>query len=278
MFTQEDLAKLVNEVEEHFTSHLAKAEQEFRLAKSEDGEDKEPKESEEKPEGEEKGDKPAEAAPEMEAAPEEKPAAEAPATSEAPAQDGSGYDAEDLAHLEEMYASMSFDELMAHHDAVKMALDAKTAETDSATAAPAAEAPAEMAPEAPAAAPATESAPDPFQKSESSEMALLKSELQAQKAKSEELKKSFDTVSQALVSFVSKKSVPQGKAITNVETIAKSEASTDEKALTLSKAQVSEILKKKTADMSLQKSDRELINAYYLVKGTSIDSIAHLLK
>lgn len=281
MYTQEDLNKLIDQVEKEFTSHLAKTE-ELLLAKSEESE-KEPKEdSEKEPKAEESEAPAAEAAPEAEEAAEapeaaqEEPAAEAPADSEAPAQDGSGYDAEDLAHLEEMYSSMSFDELMAHHDAVKMALDAKSAEQAPAEAAPAAEAPAEMAPEA---AP-TEEAPmadsQEMHKSEAgSEVALLKSELEAQKAKGEELKKNFETVSNFLVSFVSKKVAPQGKAITNVETLSKSEIVPEEKAL--SKAEINVILKKKTAEQSLQKSDRELINAYYL-KGASINSISHLLK
>lgn len=133
-YTEQELQKLISDVEREFTSHLAKAEENFNLAKSEDGE----KKPEKKPEG----DKPAasegekkpegEAKPEGEQAPapggEAAPAAAAPA---APAQEGAApaapsgmqgaghdYDAEDMEHMKKMYMSMSEQELKAHHDCI----------------------------------------------------------------------------------------------------------------------------------------------------------------
>ena len=105
------------------------------------------------------------------------------------------------------------------------------------------------------------------------EVALLKSEVEAEKAKSADLKKNFDMVSEILTKLV-KKTVPQGKAITSLETIAKSESTEDK---TLTKTEVTAILNKKASEPSLKKSDRDLINAYYM-ENANINSISHLLK
>lgn len=283
MYTEKELSKLIEDVEKEFTSHLAKAEATAKLAKSEDGsttpsvdgsealakaeeakpakaEDKEEKEApkaEEKPADAKEGDKPAfaEAKPEGE---EAAPAADAP-----PAEGGDhGYDEEDMAHMSQMYASMSRDELMAHHDAVKNALDACSAEET-------AEAPAaEAAPAAPAAP-----AEAPMVKSE--EVSLLKTENLAKTAQIEELKKTLDAVSEFVSKLAAKKSAPAGKAITSLDVIAKSETANEDKELT--KSEINVILNKKSADPALKKSDRDAINAFYLTNG-SINSIRHLLK
>lgn len=294
-YTEKELSKLIEAVETEFSVALAKAEADFRLAKSEndtaapsvDGskplakaEDEKPaeaKEEKEEPKSEEKPAEESKEAPAAEPKAEENaegaaeqaaPAAEAPAPG---SEDAHGYDAEDLAHLEEMYGSMSRAELMAHHDAVKNCLDAMGA----AEAAPAVDAP--MAPEAAPAAPEAPAAP--MQKSEKIEAAdavLLKSELDAEKAKSADLKKNLDAVSEFLTKLVSKKTAPAGKAITNVDTIAKSEIEAVVK--TFTKSEVTAILTRKAADPKLTKSDRELINAYYGAGQVSIENISHLLK
>ena len=64
-----------------------------------------------------------------------------------------------------------------------------------------------------------------MEKSEKSEFDLIKSELEATKAEKEALKKNFDTVQEFLTKLVKK--VPQGKAITSMEQIAKSESLAD---------------------------------------------------
>jgi|SRR5581483_8529059 len=158
MYTETQLSKLIEDVEKEFTAHLAKAEEGFKvslakseeanansepLAKAEEGEkkpptEKKPEAKEGKEEGKEapshdgkeaapapaEGEKPAEGAP----APEAKEGAPAPAEgAPAPAQGGDqcDYDAEDLEHMSKMYMSMSKGELLAHHDAVRKALDTK---------------------------------------------------------------------------------------------------------------------------------------------------------
>ena len=148
--------------------------------------------------------------------------------------------------MHKIYKSMSKGELKVHHGSICKALE--RAEPS--------KAPAELC------------------KSEQNpEIELLKAEVETHKAKNEELKKSLDTVAEILTKLI-KKTAPQGKAITSLEAIAKSEA-TEEKPLT--KGEVTAILAKKAADSSLSKSDREAINAFYL-SGATINSISHLLK
>lgn len=288
-YTEKELKELIKAVETEFTSHLAKAEvsaQPAPLAKAEDEskEDKAPeKESEapakeeskeeKAPEAEGKEEAPAAEAKEGEAPEKEEAPAEAKEAAPAPAADeASGYDAEDIAQMDAMYMSMSKAELLAHHDSCVRALDAIGAEhTHAAPAAPAAEAAAPAAP----AAEIDKCGDMSMQKSEANpELELAKSEAAANKAKVEELQKSLDTVSEFLTKLVKK--VPQGKAITSMEQIAKSETAAGEEKQ-LSKSEITSILSKKAADPTLSKSDREAINAYYLNQ-SNINTISHLLK
>lgn len=333
MYTETEFEALIKSVETEFSAHLAEVEKNFQLskaegatteplAKAEDGEKKpEPKkedgkekapaeakpEGEKAPEGEKKDAPPAEAAP---AAPGEKaPPAEAapgaaPAAPAAPGAEAEGhdYDAEDLAHLQQMYMSMSKAELLAHHDACRAALDSKGMEQCGSAAAPAPQAPG-AAPAAPmgkaeitshdkasggqiskenpphevpgAKSPASKVEGVQMEKSENNELELAKAEIAAEKAKSETLQKNLDAVSAFLTKLVEKKVAPQGKAITTLDVIAKGEGSSDEKPLT--KSEIDSALSKKAMDPKLEKSDRDLINAYYLNSG-SLNSISHLLK
>lgn len=279
-YTEKELKELIKAVETEFTSHLAKAEvsvQPAPLAKAED-ESKEEKAPEKESEASAKEESKEEKAPEAEGK-EEAPAAEAkegevPAKKEAPAEakeatpapaadEASGYDAEDIAQMDAMYMSMSKAELLAHHDSCVRALDAIGAEHIHA-AAPAA-----------SAAEIDKCGDMSMQKSEVNlELELAKSEAAANKAKVEELQKSLDTVSEFLTKLVKK--VPQGKAITSMEQIAKSEIAAGEEKQ-LSKSEITSILNKKAADPTLSKSDREAINAYYLNQ-SNINTISHLLK
>ena len=110
---------------------------------------------------------------------------------------------------------------------------------------------------------------------EPKELEILKSEVEAQKAKAEGLQKSLDAVSAFLTKLVEKKVAPQGKAITSLDVIAKSESTQEDK--TLTKSEIDSKLLTKAQDPKLEKSDRALINAFYL-DGASINSISHLLK
>jgi hypothetical protein len=107
---------------------------------------------------------------------------------------------------------------------------------------------------------------------ENPEVVMLKAELEANKAKSKELKDSLDTVATILTQMV-KKTAPQGKAVMSLDVVRKSEV--EEKPL--SKSEVTAVLAKKAMDPSLSKQDRNLINAFYL-DNASINSISHLLR
>jgi hypothetical protein len=278
--TGTEFTQLIADVEKEFGAYLAKAEStnvaasEQVLSKSFDEADKEPKKDEEKkdepkaesskPEekqGEEKKPEQKEDAQEGESQPEQRPEEQGSEEAEG---EGHGYDDEDMNHMHEMYGSMNKHELKAHHDSIRSALD-KCMGMDKQ------EAPMEQAAPAPA----------PMAKSEvsieipvvSPELDLVKSELAAEKAKSDELKKNFDIVAQILSKLV-KKGAPQAKAVTSVETLAKSETT---HMTNLSQVQITEALTRKAKDPSLSKADRDAINAYYL-SGTSITTINHLLK
>lgn len=128
-YTETQLTKLIEDVEKEFTAHLTKAESvDLSLSKAEDDKKPKPEEKEAKPEAEPEASKPegSEAKPEEHAKPEgESSAPLAPAPEATQGMDGHDYDAEDLAHLEKMYMSMSKGELKAHHDACRAALDSK---------------------------------------------------------------------------------------------------------------------------------------------------------
>lgn len=307
-YTEKELSTLISDLEREFTTHLAKAEfgaaQPASLAKAEDdkpaekeSKDAPPAKEESKPEAKESKEEKPKDAPAAEAAPEAKPEGEAapaaPAPEAAPAApaaaDASGYDAEDIAHMDAMYMSMSKAELLAHHDSCVRALDALGAEHThaQAPAAAAPAAPAEAAPAAPAAEldkcgdmkmSKSENAQAPVEVTPTvvvpnAELELAKSEAAAAKAKVEELTKNMAGIQDFLTQLVKK--VPQGKAITSLEQVAKSEGSGETKEL--SKAEIDSKLLAKSADPKLAKSDREAINAFYLNQA-NFNTISHLLK
>jgi hypothetical protein len=107
----------------------------------------------------------------------------------------------------------------------------------------------------------------------SAEISLLKSELEAVKAKSEDRQKNLEAVEAFLKKFV-EKTAPAGKAITSLDIIAKTENGSREKPL--SKSEIDAKLLSKAKDQSLSKSDRDAINSYYFSK--NIEKVSHLLK
>jgi len=286
-YTDQDLSALLKSVEEQFTTQLAKAESApASLAKSEDkDESKKVEQKKEEPKKEEKEEAHAEkfeskGSEEHEEEKEEKHGEaegkermasedhkekeqseheDAPRSEEGHAQDGCDYDEHDMDHMHKMYMSMSKGELKAHHDSCRMALDkcgmAKCGDMQM----------------------QKSEKTEPVQISteiKNPELELLKSENESQKAKIEELKKNTAAVEELLTKLV-KKIVPQGKAITSLDVIAKSENSQEK---TLDKSEIKSILSKKVAeDKSLTKSDRDAINSYWLGEA-SINTISHLLK
>lgn len=234
-----------------------------------------------------------------EAAPAAAPAEGAPAQADA----GHGYDDQDMEHMQKMYMSMSKGELKAHHDCI---MEIAKADMGQAAPAPAAAPAQEAAPAAPqggdmgksepkshaeanggqisatgepkdppgAKSPASKAEGMQMSKSETNtEVEMLKSELASEKAKSDTLKKNQDALQEFLTKLVKK--VPQGKAITSLDVIAKSESGQETQELT--KSEVTSILMKKASDPTLSKSDRDAINAFY-ISGTNYNTISHLLK
>ena len=272
-YTQTQLAELIQTVETEFSGYLAKSEvvnsAAAPLAKAEDAKPEEKKEEkssekkEAKPESKEEGKAPEHKeegkAPEAEAkAPEHKeegkeaaPAPEAHAEGKDAASNEHGYDDEDMEHMHNMYASMSPGERKAHHDAIMKCAnmekcgDMSMAKSETTTV-------------------KTETNP--------AETALLKSELEATKAANEQLKKNLDGIQEFLTKLVKK--TPQGKAITSLDVIAKSESVEDKQ---MTKSEINAILAKKSAEPTLTKSDREAINAFYL-NDANFNTISHLLK
>jgi hypothetical protein len=278
-YTEKDVAKLIADVEKAFTAQLAKAE-EISLAKSEDAEEHKEKHEEKpehKPESEAKEHE--EHAPKAED--EDKEHKPEHHEEHAAEHEGHDYDEEDMMHMEKMYRSMSKGELAAHHGCIQKCMgksEAKPAEMekhekpkDMGTAEH--KSGGEMSASAPhgaegAKSPASKAEGMQMEKSENQDVSLLKSELEAEKAK-------FKAVQEFLTKLV-KKTAPQGKAITSLDVIAKSESQNEEK--TLTKSQIHEVLKTKTADPSLKKSDRDAITSYYLDGQVNVNSISQLLK
>lgn len=276
-YSENELLALIADVEKEFTTHLVKAEKDLtsKLAKSEDSEKPEPKEEKEEPKEESKEEsKEAPAKEESKEFPAKEESKEAPQeegkeaapeqTEQAPEQEKSaddhGYDSDDLEHMHKMYSSMSKGELKAHHDSVRKALDGHMAKCgDMSMVKSETETSIQIKPEVII---------------ENPELGLVKSELEAQKVKNEELKKNLDAVQEILTKLVKK--VPQGKAVTTLEAITKNEGATTE-TKELSKSEIKEKLFKQASNPDLKKSDREAINGF-LLNGANINTISHLLK
>ena len=307
-YTETQLSKLIEDVEREFSAALCKAEggELAPLTKAEDKPfppKKEEKESEEpkaetKPEGESKPEgeaHPPKGAPKEEAAAPTKEAA--PEASHGASHD---YDDEDMAHLDKMYMSMSKDELMVHHNAVKNALDKCMGMGEMGKSEPKDDAEplnakphdkgddlfpdkkdggiegAEPKNALGAKSPASDANGAKMNKSEGTEVDLLKSELGTVKTEYETLKKNYEGVEEFLKKLLKQKPAPAAKAITSLEVIAKNEGQNEEKPLT--KSEIGSALLKKSQDPSTSKADRDAINNYYLNDQVDVRAISHLLK
>lgn len=316
-YTNEQLNGLIAEVEKEFKVHLAKAEEGFKLAKSEDeSKDKSKEKDEAKASDESKGesdkkmesekpedkgikdqhqqdnskdDKGQPMESKEERAAEDKKENSKPSDDPHGAAEDHGYDDEDMEHMHSMYSSMSKGELRAHHDSIRKCMDSHglakcedgMAKGEMSDAAKDAQGyrpnggPKDGKGEAEGKGPASSDA-QALNKSEKDvaieEVSLLKSELEAEKAKSAESKKNLEAVESFLKKFV-EKTAPAGKAITSLDIIAKTESAEGEK--TLSKSEIDAKLLAKAKDVSLSKSDRDAINSYYFSK--NIEKVRHLL-
>lgn len=219
----------------------------------------------------------ADASPAPDASASAPPAPAASADPSAPA-DGADEGPMDVESLTSKYSTLEESDLKMHYLAAKAALMQKmqsAAPAPGASPAPAASAP----PAPPAAAPAgpppamkAEIAASPgnggkMAKSEQSEVALAKAQV-------EQLSQQFNV----LVRAVELLAQPRRKAVTDMSEVAflgKSEEPSTKPQLTREQALAK--LKTKASDQSLSKSDRTLINKYS-VGSVDVSQIAHLLK
>lgn len=269
-YTSEQLTKLISEVEKAFVAKLEKAEDLAKsesaapIVKAEEEHEEKPEHKEEKEEPKDKKDEAPESKDEKHEEPkqeehaehsEEKPAAAA-------SDDSCDYDDEDKEHMHKMYLSMSKGELKAHHDACRKALDSHGLEKCGDMS---------MAKSEETSVTVTEEIQKP-----NTDVELLKTEVEAQKAKAESLQKTLEAVTAFVAKLAEKRAAPAGKAITSYDAITKSEGFSDEpKALT--KNEIDAILLKKSSDPQTPSADRQAINAFYLSKA-DINTISHLLK
>jgi hypothetical protein len=215
---------------------------------------------------------------------------EAPPAAEAKDGQGHGYDEEDMKHMDSMYSTMSPDELKLHHDSIRKCMDshglskcedsvAKSEHGDAKDGEHRPNGGPKDGEAAKAKCPAASDA-QALEKSEKDavveveEVSLLKSELEAEKAKSAQSKKELEAVEAFLKKFV-EKTAPAGKAITSLDIIAKTESANEEKPL--SKSEIDAKLIAKAKDSTLSKSDRDAINSYYC-GSKDIKKVSHLLK
>jgi len=197
--------------------------------------------------------------------------------------EGHGYDDEDMQHMHSMYSSMSSPELKAHHDCIRkcmdgMAMSEPMVKAEMEDGAKDAEGyrpnggPKDGQGEAEGKGPKA-SDKQALEKSEPSiEVSLLKSELEAVKAKADKGEKELKAVEAFLKKFV-EKTAPTGKAITSLDIIAKTEDAKNEKVLT--KSEIDAKLQAKSRDGSTSTDDRKAINSYYFSK--NLESVRHLL-
>lgn len=251
--SHQDYEKLIAEVEQEFSSLLAKAEtsSEQPLVKSED-EKKEDKKDEDKKE----------AAPADEAKKDDDKKEDGEKKEESSEDDKCDYDDQDLEELHKMYGSMNKSELGVHKGSLEKAWMSKCGDMSKS------EQPIEVKEEI-------------VNKQVEGEAALLKAELTDTKAKLEaaqnDLKKTTEELATALNNFLAKKG-PVRKAITSIETIKKNEIESAKPTETkeLSKSEIMSKLNKAAKNPSLSKSDREAINQYCL-GGNNPNAVKHLL-
>lgn len=246
-FKEEDMAKLISEVETEFKEHLAKAEQisveeetseevsaenaseEVSLAKSEEVETVE-----------------------------------------------YSYDDEDIAEMNEMYASMSKSEVEAHYNSIKSTLFGESEE----------ETPSESlkkSEEETVVVEETEAVEDEEKTLLKSEVEEVKANLAKSEEEKEELKKSIETLTEVVTKIA--KRAPARKAVTkigNVQVLKKSEDATEKEENSvdyskLSKKEINNILTQNLRSGKIAKSeDRQKVNQYCFNQ-IEFDAIKHLL-
>ncbi|MEM4756243.1 MAG: hypothetical protein QW594_03860 [Candidatus Woesearchaeota archaeon] len=108
-----------------------------------------------------------------------------------------------------------------------------------------------------------------------SEGSLGEKEIEAIKQENELLKKSLNELVNKFLKALAPQA-PARKTVSSIEVLKKGEDT--EKEINLSKSQVAEILKKKSMEPTLSKSDRELISRFFIGGQKDINLVKHLLK
>jgi len=177
-------------------------------------------------------------------------------------EDSHDYSENDVKEVEELYSSMTKSEAEIHYQAVKKAMGGSIAKE-------------EVKEDA-----ATEKVIAKTEKveiEETEDMKKAEDKIKELSEENEKLQKSVGDLTTVLSKIFKAKAAPKRKVITGLDyqTIAKTEGG--EQTVDLSKAEIDSKLTKAAGSYSTTKQDRELINNYYLKNG-SLDSIGHLLK
>jgi len=244
MYTEEQMNKILAQVESEFSSLLNKAEEEASESVEEVTEEIENAEiTEETEETEESAEASEEVTEEVE-------------SEEA---DSHEYSDEDIKEVEGLYADMDKSEAEIHYKALKKAIGASTAEVE----------PVKK----------NEKEETVEEVKEDTESLVKDEKIAALAEENEKLQKSIGDLTRALGQFLGKKTAKR-KAVTglNYQTIAKNEAEESEKESfkSLSKTEITAKLHQ-VASTPISAQDRQLINDYYCKNG-SVESIGHLLK
>ena len=160
------------------------------------------------------------------------------------------YDEEDLEEMNKLYAGMSKSEQEIHYKSLKKIFFGDMEKSE-----------------------------ETLEKSEPKEEVVAKSEFDSIVEERDELKKTIESLTQAVKDF-NKLRAPKQKAITQIQYLKKSEEKVEEDKTDyskLSKGEINKILTAKIRSGEIKKSqDREAINAFCL-DNTSIETIKHLL-
>jgi hypothetical protein len=246
-YTETELNDLISQIETQFHSHLEKAEATegtVELAKSEAAplakvEAKEEKKDDDKKEAKKDDEKK-----------DDKKDGDEPEFMK------SEYSDADKAELKKLYSDMSKSEQETHFHALKSIMATEVAQP----------APAETA----------KPVETPMAKTEENggeKLAKAESEIEALKKSNEELKAGMAELVAAMKSKVVKPSAPKGKAVTQLAALEKSEK---QAAPSMTREEAKKILGKKAQNPSLEKAERELINAFCFNQ-VGLEKVQHLL-
>lgn len=236
-YNETELTNLINEIETQFNSHLSKAEEATTTVMAKAESEEEAPKA--KDEDEKKDDESEDESEDKDKKKDKKKDDEKEEGDKPAFLEKSEYSESDKSELNKLYAEMSKSERETHFEALKSTM------------------------------PAGET---PMVKSEDT-LSKAESEIAALKKSNEDLQKGMSELVAALKK--SRPAAPKGKAVTGLSALNKSEGT--EAKIEMSREEAKKILSKKAQSTTLEKSDRNLINAFAF--GTvGLDAVQHLLK